>query len=130
MNAAARLAWFVAVGCAAAATHLAVVVGLVSGGGMLPLAANVAGWLAAFVVSFSGHWQLTFRAQRAPLWRSMRRFFAISAAGFAINELAYAGLLRWSGLRYDLGLALVLVGVAVITYLLSSRWVFLESRPR
>jgi putative flippase GtrA len=122
-----RLACFIAVGCAAALTHLGLVVLLVSRHGQPPLVANVIGWLAAFVVSFAGHWLLTFRSQQAPLWRSARRFFGVSAAGFATNELAYAALLQWSSLRYDFVLALVLVGVAVITYWLSSRWAFLGS---
>jgi len=124
-KAAIRLICFVAVGCAAALAHLGVVVVLVSRHGQLPLVANVVGWLVAFTVSFAGHWLLTFRSQQAPLWRAARRFFGVSAAGFAANELAYALLLHWSRLRYDLVLALVLVGVAVITYLLSSRWAFL-----
>jgi putative flippase GtrA len=126
-NAAVRLVWFVAVGCAAALTHLGVVVLLVSRHGQLPLVANVIGWLTAFVVSFAGHWLLTFRSQQAPLWRAVRRFFGVSAAGFATNEFAYALLLQWSSWRYDVVLALVLVGVAVITYLLSWRWAFLGS---
>jgi putative flippase GtrA len=124
------MAWFVAVGCAAAAVHLLVVVMLVGGLGWRPLLANVLGWLVAFVVSFAGHWQLTFHGRGAPLWQAARRFFGISAAGFAANEIAYAALLRWSGLRYDVGLAMVLVGVAVVTYLLSSRWAFLGSQSR
>ncbi|HWP11712.1 MAG TPA: GtrA family protein [Ramlibacter sp.] len=128
-NAAVRVTCFIAVGCAAALTHLGVVVALVSRHGQLPLVANVLGWLVAFIVSFAGHWVLTFRSQQAPLWRAVRRFFGVSAAGFATNEIAYALLLQWSSLRYDVILALVLVGVAVITYLLSSRWAFL-GRPQ
>lgn len=129
MNGSARrLAWFVAVGCTAAAVHLGVVVVLVSGLGQLPLVANVVGWLIAFCFSFSGHWLLTFRALQAPLWRAAARFFGVSLAGFAANELAYALLLHWTGLRYDLVLALVLVAVAVMTYLLSLRWAF-QGRP-
>jgi putative flippase GtrA len=119
-----RLAWFVVVGCVAAAVHLGVVVVLVSGMGQLPLAANVVGWLVAFCFSFSGHWLLTFRALQAPMWRAAARFLAVSLAGFAANELAYALLLHWTALRYDLVLALVLVAVAVMTYLLSLRWAF------
>ena len=125
-----RIVLFVAVGCAAAVVHLGVVVLLVSGPGLQPLGANVVGWLVAFLVSFAGHWQLTFRSSGAPLWRAVRRFFGISAAGFAANELAYAVLLHWTGLRYDLVLAMVLVAVALITYLLSSRWAFVGSLPR
>lgn len=125
-----RVIRFVAVGCIAAAVHLGVVVLLVSGFGQPPLAANVVGWLVAFCFSLTGHWLLTFRSQRSPLWRAARRFFAVSAAGFGANELAYAALLQWTGLRYDLVLALVLVAVAVITYLLSSRWAFLGNPQR
>jgi putative flippase GtrA len=125
----ARVAFFIAVGCAAAATHFAVVVFLVSQWAVPPLAANVLGWLIAFVVSFTGHWRLTFRAQQAPLLQSVRRFFGISLAAFALNETAYAVMLHWTSMRYDVVLFLILVAVAVITYLLSSRWAFLGT-PR
>ena len=56
-----------------------------------------------------------------------RRFFAISAGGFAVNESAYALLLHWTTLRYDLLLAAVLVGVAGLTYVLSRHWAFLRT---
>lgn len=122
-----RIAFFVAVGCAAAAVHLLAVIALVSGPGWPPLVANIAGWLAAFVVSFSGHWRLTFHARQAPVVAAAARFFVVSAAGFAVNEAAYALALHLTGLRYDVLLFMVLVGVAVMTYLLSSRWAFLGS---
>jgi putative flippase GtrA len=125
-----RIGWFIAVGCAAAAVHWVVVVALVGRAGWQPLVANVAGWLVAFTVSFAGHHRLTFGAQGAPVWPSARRFFAVSAFGFAVNECAYAALLRWSGQHYGLALAVVLLGVAVVTYLLSRHWVFLRREPR
>ncbi len=124
-----RVVRFIAVGCVAAAVHLGVVVLLVDAMGWLPLVANVLGWLVAFGFSLTGHWLLTFRSQQAPWWRAARRFFAVSAAGFATNELAYALLLHFSGMRYDIVLAFVLVAVAVITYLVSSRWAFLGNPP-
>ena len=124
-----KLGWFVAVGCAAAAVHFGVVVALVSGLGLPPLAANVGGWLVAFVVSFLGQWQLTFRAHGAPWPRALRRFFLLSLSGFAINEGSYALLLHFSRLPYDVLLAVVLLGVAVMTYLLGSRWAF-RGNPR
>ena len=117
-------AWFVLVGCLAAAVHWVVVVGLVSGLGWRPLRANVVGWLVALSVSFAGHHSLSFRGHGVPAHRSAGRFVAVSALGFSINEIAYALLLRWSGHRYDTALALVLVGVAVLTWSLSRRWVF------
>lgn len=122
-----RVVRFIAVGCMAAAVHLAVVVLLVSGIGWPPLVANVVGWLVAFGFSLTGHRLLTFRSRRPPLWQAARRFFAVSAAGFCVNEVTYALLLRLSGWRYDIILAFVLVAVAFITYLVSSRWAFLGS---
>lgn len=114
-------------GAAAATVHLGVVVWLVSRHGWPPLVANVAGWCIAFCVSFLGQWRLTFRARAARWQHAMPRFMALSLGGFAINEAAYAALLRWSSLAYDLLLALVLVAVALITYLLSSRWAFRDT---
>lgn len=123
-----RVAWFLLVGCVAAAVHWMVVVLLVSHEAWPPLTANVVGWLAAFLVSFAGHHRLTFRGCQAPLRTAAPRFFAISAGGFALNESAYALLLNL-GLEssYQWVLLSVLIGVAAITYLLSRHWAFLES---
>jgi putative flippase GtrA len=121
-----RVARFIAVGTAAAAVHWLVVTAAVGGLGWHPLAANVIGWLVALQLSFLGHHRLTFRGHGAPWWRSAPRFAAISGLGFLINEAAYAAMLRWSGQPYQLALAIVLVAVAALTYLLSSRWAFLR----
>ena len=123
-----RIRWFVVVGCIAAAIHFAVVVALVAWAGAAPLLANVGGWLLALVASFTGHWRLTFRASQAPLGRAARRFVLVSAVGFAINEVAYAVLLRWAGWNFAALLAIVLLGVAVLTYWLSRHWAFLGSQ--
>ena len=121
-----HLAWFLLVGCVAAAVHWSVVVLLVSHGGWRPLTANVIGWLCAFLFSFGGHHRLTFRARRAPLGASALRFFAISAGGFAVNEAAYALLLNLGlAAGYQWILAMVLVMVAGLTYWLSRHWAFL-----
>lgn len=124
------IGWFIFVGCAAAAVHLGTVNLLVARFGWEPLFANVAAWLLAFCVSFSGHWHLTFPHSGAPMLRAVRRFFAISLAGFAINEALYAVLLRAMGERWYLViLFFVLLAVAVITWLLSSRWAFRGKDP-
>ena len=108
------MAWFIVVGCAAAAVHWTVATACVAWAGLAPLWANVLGWLVA-----CGHGN--------PLGAAARRFFAISAGGFAVNESAYALLLHWTTLRYDLLLAAVLVGVAGLTYVLSRHWAFLRT---
>jgi putative flippase GtrA len=121
---------FIAVGCVAAAVHLGVVTALVDAAAWAPLWANPVGWLVAFGASFSGHRAFSFRAQAAPLGRSAWRFFGVSAAGFAINEGAYALLLRHGTLGYQWALAVVLVAVAVLTYLVSRYWAFVGTPKR
>lgn len=119
-----QLACFIAVGCAAAATHWLVVVLAVSIGGMPPLLANIVGWLIAFGVSFAGHFNLTFKHQSAPLGQAARRFFAVSAVGFGVNELSYAWLLHATELPYDVLLALILIAIAGMTFILGRFWAF------
>lgn len=120
-----RVPRFIAVGTAAALVHWGVVSAIVQTLHWHPLIANVLGWIVALQVSFFGHHRMTFQGHGVPLWQSATRFSAISAGGFAINELAYAAMLRWSDQSYQVSLAIVLLGVAVLTYLLSSRWAFL-----
>ncbi len=103
---------------------------LVDRGGWAPLLANVAGWVVAMVVSYSGHRRLSFRHSGATAVHALPRFVAVSATGFAVNETAYALVLRWGGWRYDIVLAVVLVAVATLTYLASRYWVFVRSPGR
>uniref|UniRef100_UPI00333FD0E4 GtrA family protein n=1 Tax=Castellaniella defragrans TaxID=75697 RepID=UPI00333FD0E4 len=123
-----QIGWFVIVGCAAAVTHWAIAVACVASAGLAPLLANVAGWLTAFCVSFAGHYRLTFRHQHAPLAQAARRFFAVSALGFAVNEAAYAVLLHATPIRYDILLALILIGIAGLTFILGRYWAFRRTR--
>lgn len=111
-------------GTSAAAVHWVVVVLLVSGHYLTPLVANVAGWLVAFLVSFLGHYQLTFRHQRGHIKDAVWRFFLLSATGFAINETSYAVLLEQTRLSYELLLAVILVAVAAFTFVASRLWAF------
>lgn len=125
-----NVGWFIFVGCAAAGVHLVAVSLLVSQLAWPPLAANIVAWLLAFCVSFTGHWHLTFPHSGAPMLRAIRRFFLISLSGFAINEALYAVLLHTIGERWYLSiLFFVLLAVAVITWLLSSRWAFRGTDP-
>ena len=118
------VSWFVVVGCAAAATHWLIAVASVAVLNFAPLLANLVGWMVAFFVSFSGHYLLTFRHQPKKLLVSLGRFFLVSAGGFLINELAYAYLLQTTTIPYDLLLAEILVGIAVLTFIVSRLWAF------
>ena len=120
---------FILVGSAAALAHFLTVVLIVETLGLTPLAANIIGWLCAFWVSYGGHYSLTFADRYAAPWKSARRFFLLSAAGFSINESSYAILLRVMPLPYYVSLAIVLTGVATLTYFLSHRWAFQGRAP-
>ncbi|AWB33537.1 GtrA family protein [Orrella marina] len=123
-----QLFWFVVVGTSSALVHWLVVVALVTHFTMNPLLANVAGWLIAFVVSFTGHYQLTFRHQNTAALSAVRRFFALSASGFLINETSYALLLTYTSINYEWLLAGVLIGVAFLTFVASKLWAFAPQR--
>ncbi|QHS35258.1 GtrA family protein [Alcaligenes faecalis] len=115
---------FILVGTLAAFTHWGIVIALVQTLSLSPLLANLFGWLIAFLVSFGGHYWLTFRSQNARFLPALTRFFLVSAAGFAVNEASYAFLLNHSDLRYDLLLGLILIGLAVLTFLAGRLWAF------
>jgi putative flippase GtrA len=119
-----QISWFVLVGTMAAGVHWMVAVVGVKYMHLNPLWANLIGWLVAFVVSFSGHYHLTFRLQRAGVKQAIRRFFMISACGFAVNELSYAYLLATTHIRFDWLLAGILIGVAGATFVAGRIWGF------
>ena len=122
-------AWFLVVGGTATLVHWAAVVALVEWAAVRPLAANVGGWLAAFGVSFAGHHRLSFRGHATPALAAARRFFVVSAAGFALNQAAYAVLLAKTSLSYALLLGVVLASVAAATYVASRWWAFRHRPP-
>ncbi len=122
-----QIAIFIAVGSAAALTHLAVVALVVELLGLQPLAANVIGFGVAFFVSFTGHARWTFPLSPTRYAAARMRFFAVASTGFVLNQAAYAESLYLLGHRYYLPiLAVVLIGVAVATFLLSKLWAFAQ----
>jgi putative flippase GtrA len=122
-----QIAIFIAVGSAAAFTHLTVVAIVVEHLGVTPLAANVIGFCVAFLVSFAGHVRWTFPLSPERHSAARTRFFAVASTGFILNQAAYAEALHLFGSRFYLpALAAVLIGVAVATFLLSKLWAFAE----
>ncbi len=119
-----QLVQFALVGGAAAATHLAVVALLVQAGALPPLAANVLAFLLAFVVSYNGHALLTFSETKARGWAVLGKYFAVACLSFVVNELLYWWLLNSLHWNYLISLFLVLVVVAVATFVLSKFWAF------
>jgi putative flippase GtrA len=114
--------WFLAVGGAAALTHLLVF--SLTQHRMWPELANASGFVVAFFVSFFGHRLLSFRDAGTSVAQSFQRFAVTALAGFASNEAVFVLLLRGAGWPALLALILALLLAAAQTYLLSRFWAF------
>jgi putative flippase GtrA len=123
-----RLIRFVAVGGVATLVHWGAAIAAGRLAGIAPLPADVLGWVLSFGVSFAGQCGITFRDQGAPVARAARRFFLVSLGGFTTNLLLYSALLRLSPWPHEWLLAIVLGGVALLSYVLSRRWAFQGGR--
>jgi putative flippase GtrA len=123
-----QLAAFLVIGAAAAATHWGAVLLLVEGGGVSPLRANVAGFGLAFLLSYGGHRRWTFAAMAPPHRVALPRFLLVALSGLLLNQALFALLLARTALPYPLALLLVLLAVAVLTFLLARCWAF-ATRP-
>lgn len=114
--------WFLAVGTAAALTHMGVFA--VTQHLMLPELANALGFCIAFGVSFAGHRLLSFKDTSTSVATSLGRFAITAVAGFASNELVFMLLLRVLGWHPMLALFLALLFAAGQTFVLSRFWAF------
>jgi putative flippase GtrA len=91
--------------------------------GIAPLIANVIGFCVAFNVSFFGHHRWTFASEENQQ-NTFKRFAAVALLGFALNEVMYSLLLKFTAFDYRIALGIVLVAVAGLTFVLSRCWAF------
>ncbi|WP_227430620.1 GtrA family protein [Psychrobacter sp. I-STPA6b] len=127
--------WFTIVGAMAALVHFLILVMLVNIWHIPPAWANVGAFLLAFLVSFSGHFYLTFRhdstvkatsgTQPASALHKLGKWFASSVAGFALNQALFVLGLAWLGQSYYIVIwFLVTAIVTIMTFLLGKLWAF------
>ena len=114
--------WFLAVGSAAALTHMGVFA--IAQRYLWPEVANALGFVIAFFVSFAGHRLLSFKDAGTTVSTSFQRFAVTALAGFASNELVFVLLLRWLRMPSLLALFVALVFAAGQTFVLSRFWAF------
>lgn len=114
--------WFLAVGAAAALTHMAVFA--LAQDRMWPELANALGFCVAFGVSFAGHRLLSFKDAGTSVGTSLGRFAVTALAGFASNEAVFVMLLRALALPALAALFLALLFAAGQTFVLSRFWAF------
>ncbi len=118
------VSWFVIIGGLAAAVHYVVAVVLEVGAIASPAWANVLGFLCAFPVSYIGHRKFSFSTQKTLHQQAFPKFLMVAMGGFMANQILLLTLMKISVLPFWLVLALVMVVVAVSTYLLSRYWAF------
>ncbi|GEM_PF-478737 len=120
-----ELVIFLMVGISAALVHLLIVWLLVNADALPPLQANIAGFLGAINVSYFGHSRFTFNDVKKPSIGTFAKFISIAFTSFLINQIAYYYGLKWFGPTFYLPiLAVVLVAVALFTFIFSKFWVF------
>jgi putative flippase GtrA len=118
-----QLLRFCVVGCTATLVHWCVFVIIVPFG-ITPLIANVFAFLLSFQVSYQGHKRWTFQQKKLEHSKTLPKFFAVAYLSFAINESLLALLLAFTNLDYRLAMIIVLLAVAMITFMLSKYWAF------
>ena len=118
--------WFIAVGICAALTHLLIFTWLTHTtiNILRPKLANAAGFLVAFLVSFTGHRALSFQNAGTTVRQSFLRFVITALAGFISNEITFIILLRYVQLDPVLALLIAIVFAAGQTFVLSRFWGF------
>ena len=114
--------WFIAVGCAAALTHMTVFA--LTQSHVWPEVANALGFMVAFFVSFSGHRWLSFSDAGTSVAQSFSRFLMTALGGFATNEIVFVLLLRGLGWLSFVALVAALLFASGQTFLLSRFWAF------
>jgi putative flippase GtrA len=116
--------WFTIVGAVAALVHYIVAVFLESNALLVPVKANIAGFICAFPVSYFGHRSLSFAHQKSSHQQAFSRFLLVAISGFCANQTLLILCLKWLNMPFWLALGLVMVIIAVSTYVLSCYWAF------
>lgn len=116
-----RLIFFLLVGVLATAVHVAVASVLITAAGWWAVFANGVAFCVATLASYSLNSRLTF--QQPLSGRTLQRFLTVATAGLALS-MAISGGAERAGLHYLVGIALVVSGVPLLSYLAHSRWTY------
>lgn len=117
---------FAIVGIAATLTHAGVSGVLLEIGWLPAMLANLAGFVIAFGVSFSGHyyWSFSHLRQHNAALKAMVRFFLIAVSGFALNASVLALWLSFTPWPELLGLMIAIAIVPALTFVAARMWAF------
>ena len=117
---------FAIIGILATLTHAVVASVLFETRLLAVVPSNVCGFLAAFTVSFSGHyfWSFNHLRQAGTLLKTMTRFLIISISGFALNSTILALWLAFAPWPEIYGLWLAIAVVPAFSFVGARLWAF------
>ena len=122
-----RLARFSVVGAFATVVHVGVAMIVVAAAGANPTVGAMIGFVAAFMVSYFGHFRFTFAASGR--YRDYLLKFAVSSlASFLLSTAAVWVATAVLGIDYKPALIALGIIVPVCNYLMNRFWVFLQPR--
>lgn len=124
-----QLVKFIIMGSLAAVVHLAVLYTAVTFLDIAPAWANALAFVVAFVVSFIGHLNVTFKenhlAQTASVSSRLFKWFMSAITGFMLNQGLFVLGLAWLGESYYLLIWFIVTGiVTALSFLLGKLWAF------
>lgn len=96
---AGRFLRFAVVGAVGTAAHYALLLALVEGAGVAPVAGSVAGFLLGALVNYTLNRRLVFRSDRAHV-EALPRFLAVAGMGLCWNALLMYLLVNVAGAHY------------------------------
>lgn len=118
-----RFLRFAAVGAVGTAAHYALLLALVEGAGVDPVAGSVAGFLLGAFVNYTLNRALVFRSDRAHA-EALPRFLAVAGMGLGWNALLMYALVELAGVHYLLAQILTTAILLVWHYLGNALWTF------
>ncbi len=120
-----RLARFSAVGAITTVVHIGVAMTVVAAAGANPSVGAMIGFVAAFMVSYFGHFRFTFAASGR--YRDYLPRFAVSSlASFLLSTAAVWVATAILGIDYKPAMFALAIIVPVCNYLVNRFWVFLQ----
>jgi len=118
-----QISRFMIIGVAASVVHVATASSFFYGMGTLPLSANFIGFLAAWILSFVGHYFWTF--DKASTMRlAMPRFFLVSVLGLGLNQVIVWLVVNQLGKSFALAMIIVVLVIPATSFVLSKLWAF------
>lgn len=124
MGAIFQIIRFGAVGFLATAVHSGVYIFVLHSTDMTAQVANFFGFLAAVIVSATGHARYTFQVAPERRNKGMLRFIGIAILGFALNAYFVYLTTDVIGLKPEFAAWFILCATPVFIFLMSKYWAF------